>query len=624
MGESVTATIGANVSPFKRGLDEIRGDAQRFAGDIKSMMAGAFATGAVVSFLSNMRSEIARSVDLGQRFGETAETIQKVGNVAKLAGTDIETVARVMSGLTLEAAKNAAAFTAAGISADAFMSASMEDQVLMLAQAFESANGNQNKTIALMDLLGRKGQEIIPLLKTGFKELSEQISNVPVVAESAAQAIAALDDGMDSVVMTTKAWLGWLVQAWQTIVAVSVASVSGGSLKDRQEAFRMQYNEIWNPEKPKKGKGNFDREAFEQAMGAQEDSRKAIEKAQSDQQKAEEKLGEIKRKIALDALTADERLKALQLERSQATEAFGKTEFKTRADQIEAVTKIYQIEEQIAAQKRKVAEDQKKAAEEQKRASENSLQAQQSLAAELEKMRLSGLSAQQRAAELQAKQTALQKEADATSDPKRSAEIKAESLKLSPEIEAARQEAEQARLDAMTAAQRETELRKQQRELFAQSEAAKKGGDQGKLNELRVQALKLNPEIDSASEQALRTRLAKLTPEQQKIELRRRVVDLSQQAKEAQTRGDIDRAAQLTTEARKITDDLRKDDRGGKRSIVSSTLAAIGGGGGAYVSGTDPALNESRRQTQLLQQLVDVTRGKDATVSTPFKAPKPF
>lgn len=49
---------------------------------------------------------------------------------------------------------------------------------------------------------------------------------------------------------------------------------------------------------------------------------------------------------------------------------------------------------------------------------------------------------------------------------------------------------------------------------------------------------------------------------------------------------------------------MKEGDKKGntKPSVISSSLASVGGGGGAYV-GTDPALTEARRQTSLLQQI---------------------
>jgi len=57
---------------------------------------------------------------------------------------------------------------------------------------------------------------------------------------------------------------------------------------------------------------------------------------------------------------------------------------------------------------------------------------------------------------------------------------------------------------------------------------------------------------------------------------------------------------------------LKKDkdqDTDPQTSIIASSLAAIGGGGGVAAFGTDPILNENKRQSNLLEQLVKLQGG---------------
>ena len=64
--------------------------------------------------------------------------------------------------------------------------------------------------------------------------------------------------------------------------------------------------------------------------------------------------------------------------------------------------------------------------------------------------------------------------------------------------------------------------------------------------------------------------------------------------------------------------DGNKGDK--KPTVVTSSLASIGGGGRTYI-GADPALTESRRQTSLLQQLVRNTAQGGEAMSMTSKNP---
>lgn len=259
-------TLGLDDTNLTAGLSRSAGHLNKFAATSQSSMqkagsavtrAFAFAGGAAA--LRGFASEMGRVNDLAQRFGVSAESIQKVGNVAQLAGTDIEAVAKIMSKLTVEAAKGNAQFESLGISAAAFANAGMDQQVIMLAGAYDRANGDQTKMVELMDLLGTRGQEILPMISTGAADVADQFSKIPVVMEGSVKAMANLDDQIDFFTQSMKSAFGIAIQEAR-ILAAAIDAVSMKGFNADQ--FNDARDAILNPKNEKKPRAEFDPDKF--------------------------------------------------------------------------------------------------------------------------------------------------------------------------------------------------------------------------------------------------------------------------------------------------------------------------------------------------------------------------
>lgn len=133
---------------------------------------------------------------------------------------------------------------------------------------------------------------------------------------------------------------------------------------------------------------------------------------------------------------------------------------------------------------------------------------------------------------------------------------------------------DQQKLAGMDPTARAEELKKRQKALFAEAAAAEKESDRKRAAEKRIEALGLADDITRAQ-------------------------------KEAEDKAKAKDPAKLTKDA--------------QPGVVSSSLGAIGGGGGVYVAqGLDPALQEARNQTNLLRLIATNTaRSSEGTPSTP-------
>jgi hypothetical protein len=167
-----------------------------------SQIGGLLAGGAVVAGLQGVLDKFGRIQDLAERFGTSAESIQRVGNAAKLAGADMEMVARVMTKMGVSAS-NAAdnggemgdKFAKAGISAREFASAQLDQKLVMVAQALQAAGGDASKTNAILALLGTRGADLVPLL-SNVDALKKALADTAVVADKSVKDIARADDAL--------------------------------------------------------------------------------------------------------------------------------------------------------------------------------------------------------------------------------------------------------------------------------------------------------------------------------------------------------------------------------------------------------------------------------------------
>jgi chemotaxis protein histidine kinase CheA len=162
------------------------------------------------------------------------------------------------------------------------------------------------------------------------------------------------------------------------------------------------------------------------------------------------------------------------------------------------------------------------------------------------------------------------------------------------------------------AGQAELAKAKQKAQEEAAKEAEKKANDAAKA------------ESNLADEERAQ-KLEKMGPEERITELKKQQKALNDQANQET---DPQTKAEKKLEALKLNDDidaamkeLKPDGNASKPAVITSSLGSVGGGGGAYI-GTDPALTEARKQTNLLQQ---IARGLAGAGQTHFSAPKsPF
>jgi hypothetical protein len=146
---------------------------------------------AAIGSLAGIKSVIDgfdRLNDLSIQLDTSVESLQRLGGVAKMSGTDLETLVKGVGKLTLalsqaeESDKVAGALQKLGISASQLRTMSVEDQIFALSDAFIAARDRGEGFTEVFDLMGRKGAELIPVLMAGLDALQE-LADVPVLSD---------------------------------------------------------------------------------------------------------------------------------------------------------------------------------------------------------------------------------------------------------------------------------------------------------------------------------------------------------------------------------------------------------------------------------------------------------
>lgn len=187
----IDVTVGVRNAAFRSGLEEVRSSTRRFAGDIKSMFAGAFAVGAVVAGMKSVIDQGEKIGDLANRFRVPAEELQRLGMAGHISGTSMETVARSMQRLrqSMAEAVNGTgrardAFLGMGISMEELQSMPTEEMYYRIADALANTTNETDKITLATSLFGSKmAGEMIPYLEQGSERLRELGGSAGVMSE---------------------------------------------------------------------------------------------------------------------------------------------------------------------------------------------------------------------------------------------------------------------------------------------------------------------------------------------------------------------------------------------------------------------------------------------------------
>ena len=204
MDGGIKFDVSANTARFEADMGRVSNSAATAAEQIRQAFRGLstlLAGGAILGGLKTIMDDFDQVAKVATRFGASAEEIQRVSVAADLAGTSIDTVARVLTKMSV-AASNATAgndamaqsFAKAGINAEQFKNSGLDEQLLMLSEAFNKARGSADATNQIIELMGtRAASQMIPLIDN-TAALNAEMERVSVASDDVVRKIEAAND----------------------------------------------------------------------------------------------------------------------------------------------------------------------------------------------------------------------------------------------------------------------------------------------------------------------------------------------------------------------------------------------------------------------------------------------
>jgi hypothetical protein len=275
--------------------------------NLKARVAGMLGGAAIVATMKGALTRADDLADLKIALNETADTLQRVDYAAQqTASMGVEQVAKAFLKLEknlgdLDNTAAADAMDHLGLSAGRLMGMPLDEKLLTLSEAFQTARENGTGVTDLMDLLGRSGGELIPMLGQSKESLEALFADAPVMAEEMIDQMAILNDQLDGSIAKTKTGAGQVTGAWAAIGQFAGDVMSTGSVDDAMLAFAdRDLASTLSIQRQRDAKA-----AQEEAIDA---SRKMAEATKAEEEAAEklktglEKLAELKERLANDEI----------------------------------------------------------------------------------------------------------------------------------------------------------------------------------------------------------------------------------------------------------------------------------------------------------------------------------
>lgn len=205
-----SASIGAlikGVEDAKSAIESVRESTNKVTEGAKSLLEAfgvAFSTDKIVEMVGQM-AELGEQVERSSAIlGASTKSVQELGFIAKSTGGDAEGLALAMERLqvNLQKAQSGAgpayqALKALGLSAKELSSVTLDQQLNKIANAFAKFGDGPNKTAIAIELLGRAGAQMIPVLDQGSEGLEKLRGSADntgaVLSRTAVDSLSALE-----------------------------------------------------------------------------------------------------------------------------------------------------------------------------------------------------------------------------------------------------------------------------------------------------------------------------------------------------------------------------------------------------------------------------------------------
>ena len=206
---SIHLKMGVDNAQFKTGLEQAKGKAQDFKKTVGKVMGGVLAVAGVgmavnkvMQGIDAIRDKYDRLAKLTAQHGNiNVAFFQRAAFVAEQSGTNVEAVAKSMNKLLISTRDAAAgsklyvqAFEDLNLNIQDFQKLNQEEKFKAIADATRDAADADKAKAAVMQLMGARATELIPMLQAGSQGFEEIAKSVSVLNKQSLKDIEAFND----------------------------------------------------------------------------------------------------------------------------------------------------------------------------------------------------------------------------------------------------------------------------------------------------------------------------------------------------------------------------------------------------------------------------------------------
>jgi len=196
--------------------------------EVGKILAQGFVSAArsAINYANALRDTIDRTAKLANQTGIGVEALQGFAIAASLGGTDLETFANNVKRLTVRVGRLAESgktevFEKLGIDFQNFQSLAPEEQFKVLAKAVSGIQDPAEKARIAVELFGKAGAEMLPMLNSDFAELQERLEKLGVILS--ADQTSAIEEMNDALTLVQATFDGIIGQVTANLAPIVTA-----------------------------------------------------------------------------------------------------------------------------------------------------------------------------------------------------------------------------------------------------------------------------------------------------------------------------------------------------------------------------------------------------------------
>lgn len=240
VNSAVSSANAAGSRAFGGLFNGLRSSVTGFSGLLRNSLVNAVgALGIVQSFRTTL-SQLDKVGDLSQRFGVTADALQRLGGVADLSGSSMDAMAlalsklgRTMTDAVLDPTGQAAQkFAQLGIGIEAIRGKRVDEVFVTVADKIAGLSSETEQGAAAFELFGKAGENIRNVLQLGGEEIARTAAGITIASDEAVAAAQSMDDAFKTFGQGVISTVGEILPVLNPLVQLflKLANVSASGL----------------------------------------------------------------------------------------------------------------------------------------------------------------------------------------------------------------------------------------------------------------------------------------------------------------------------------------------------------------------------------------------------------